>query len=79
MAALCCCITPPQGDIPRIYGGSPFLTANDNFVRRARDLLTDGIRPLIDEEKKRIHRRIRRLRIDTHSSTDRLLAILQKG
>ena len=79
MAGLCCCVTPPQGDIPRIYGDSPFLISGDNFVRQAHDLLTNGIRSLIDKEKKRIHSRIQQLRVDTPSSTDRLLEIIQKG
>ncbi|NQT15657.1 MAG: glycosyltransferase family 4 protein [Planctomycetes bacterium] len=79
MAALCCCVVPPQGDIPEIYGDSPFLIPNKSFVQRTSDLMSNGVRGLITQERKRLHSRIRQLQVDTPSAADRLLEILRKG
>jgi glycosyltransferase involved in cell wall biosynthesis len=78
MAALCCCATPPLGDIPRVYGPSPFLLPGHDFVRRTFRLISEGGRDLIERERQRIHARIREFPVDTPSAADRLLDILQK-
>lgn len=55
MASLCAVLTRPLGDIPRIYGPSPFLVSGaENMRDTVHRVLKD--RNLLDEERQRIMR-----------------------
>jgi len=54
MASLCCVLTTPVGDIPSIYGPSPFLIGVSDFWNKAMQLLTHISFDAISAETDRI-------------------------
>lgn len=54
MASLCAVITKPFGNIPDIYGDSPFLISERNFVPSALQLLVNVDTAAIAKERERI-------------------------
>ena len=81
MASLCCCITRGGGDIPEVYGESPFLIAgrgHDEFVAEACDVITGGGRSMIAKERERLVQRRNALKFDVSTTADRLIRILEE-
>jgi glycosyltransferase involved in cell wall biosynthesis len=60
MASLCAVITRPLGDIPGIYGPSPFLLSGDGNMADAAQRVKEA-RNLLDEERQRIRLQNERL------------------
>lgn len=72
MAALCAVITKPYGNIPDIYGPSPCLIDDQDFVNEAINLILQSEKWLY-AEKERIHSQNIRLKFDLTSVGNRFV------
>lgn len=75
MAAGCCCAVPPLGDLPEIFGPSPFMMDAGSMPDALPRLLAD--RAALAAERARVTQRIRGLRADAPSVAARVLELLQ--
>lgn len=78
MAANCCVITKPLGDIPAVYGDSPFILPQQDFVHRAVELIKQAKNShnMLEEERKRIATQTAKWDFCTSSVTKKLLKFL---
>jgi len=78
MAACCSVITTPLGDIPRIYGASPFLLSRGRFVSEAVRLIKTvrNSREHLYAERQRVWTQCTRLKFSTKACAERLITIL---
>jgi glycosyltransferase involved in cell wall biosynthesis len=78
MAAGCACITTQAGNVVTAYGLSRFIVDYKNFVEEASNLI-DCIKrdpSILQEERRRVRRRVQSLQCDLGSVTGRLLESL---
>ncbi len=78
MASLCCCLVPPEGDIPEIVGSSPFLVPFEGFSDAAFQLLSACNQDDIVSERHRLARQIKNVACDTASVTGKLIRLLSE-
>jgi glycosyltransferase involved in cell wall biosynthesis len=76
MASLCCVVTRPLGDIPRLYGNSPFLIEDEDVTMRTCELIRNATRVDIQAERARVAKQVAALECETSLVADRLLRIL---
>lgn len=78
MAANCCIITKPLGDIPAVYGDSPFILPQHDFVRRAVELIVHvrNSRGILQQERQRVANQTAKWDFCTPSVTKRLLKLI---
>jgi glycosyltransferase involved in cell wall biosynthesis len=75
MAALCAVATRPLGDLPSIYGPSPFLFSGPDGLRQAVQVI-QGARGIMPQERQRIMARNREIGFGTKEATALLLDAL---
>lgn len=75
MAASCCVLSKPLGDIPAVYGQSPLLVEGPDFVPRAVQLIQSAA-VWLDAERKRVQERAIALGFDEASVAGRVLEII---
>lgn len=80
MAANCCVITKPIGDIPDIYGESSFILPIKNFVPNAIALIKQAQRSaqMLKKERCRIASQVMNLAFDTQSIIKKLFSLFPK-
>ena len=76
MASLCCIVTPQLGDIPSLYGTSPFLLALETLTQDAISLLGNITRADITTERERLYQRVRQLDFDSDTTSEKFLTIV---
>jgi glycosyltransferase involved in cell wall biosynthesis len=78
MAANCCVITKPLGDIPMTYGLSPLVLPEKGFIETAVDLILqiERDRNIIQKERQRVAKQINSLDCSVTSISRRLLGLL---
>jgi len=81
MAAGCCIITKPLGDIPSVYGKSEFILSSDNFVCQAIELIkkVSQNRQILHEEQSRVSVQAQKWKFDERSITNELLNIINES
>ncbi|KPJ67045.1 MAG: hypothetical protein AMJ43_06190 [Coxiella sp. DG_40] len=77
MAANCCIITKPIGDIPEIYGQSSFILPVNDFVPNAVALIKQVRQnpQILRKERHRIASQVMKLSFDTKSISKRLFSL----
>jgi hypothetical protein len=80
MAANCCIITKPIGDIPEIYGQSSFILPVKNFVPNAVALIKQAQQnpQILKKERYRIASQVMKLSFDSKSISKRLFSLFPK-
>ncbi|MFC1893553.1 glycosyltransferase [Chloroflexota bacterium] len=76
MASLCAVITKPYGNIPNIYGKSPCLMDNPDFIEKAVKIIASA-KEWLPYERERIAHRTTSLVFDTASVTKHLVDTLR--
>jgi len=79
MASGCCILSRPVGEVPAIYGASPFVVADPDFPAAASALIGKCSAADLSSERDRVARRCRELAFDTPSVTDELLRIITEN
>lgn len=79
MAAGCCVITRPLGDMPIVYGNSPFVLSGQNFVTHAIELIqhVKNNPRILDKERERIQKRTQELKFNQEAATEIFLGALK--
>lgn len=77
MAANCCIITKPIGDIPNIYGDSSFILPIKDFVPNAVALIKQAQRDVqvLKKERYRVASQVAKLSFDTESISKKLFSL----
>ena len=78
MASLCAVVTRRLGDIPLVYGESPFLIEGPDFVNKARAVILSARDKLASERQRLVFQR-ERWRFSTAAVAERMLAALSSG
>jgi glycosyltransferase involved in cell wall biosynthesis len=78
MAASCCIITKPLGDIPSVYGPSPLLIKDSDFVSRAVELIRSAPAWLASE-RSRVYRQACAIGFDEETVARRVLDLIKRG
>lgn len=74
MAASCCVIIPDLGDLSFVYGKSEFVLREEQFVDSAIKLLY-RLPEIIENEKKRVWKRVKELKVSESGTFDRLKSL----
>jgi len=75
MAAGCCILTRPLGDIPTVYGPSPLLIHDRDFAATAVRLLQTADQ-WVEDERDRVRAQVQSLRCDADTVARQVLALM---